>query len=261
VSGIREITIFGRTPLFVFVHFLSLAVSTQGQLPQRTSVCRAFFQLFSLVFSLSAAMNLNCHKLLPFLLLLSTTMAKIPDESAPNTVSEPTTMNGEVLEATMEERKVDDSACFHVDVNKFCFNRTGENPTCECEPYRDSIVCCNVTDLAKSIACLEPTNFRNIHVINLTQGEINVTSLNSLKQVDSLVITDGNVSKVVGQFSRFSSIKCLNFSNNNITEINERALLNLSQLKTLDLSGNNITKLPTIQNITVNIEGKVIGLL
>jgi Leucine-rich repeat (LRR) protein len=69
--------------------------------------------------------------------------------------------------------------------------------------------------------------------------------MNILKQVDSLIITDGNITKISGQFSRFSSIKCLNFSNNNITEINERALLNLNQLQILDLSANNLTKLPS----------------
>lgn len=52
-------------------------------------------------------------------------------------------------------------------------------------------------------------------------------------------------SKVSGQFSRFSSIKCLNFSNNNITEFNERAFLHLHQLQLLDLSANSLIKLPS----------------
>lgn len=74
-------------------------------------------------------------------------------------------------------------------------------------------------------------------------------------QVDSLVITDGNITKIVGQFAVFSSIKCLNFSNNNITEINERAFKALNQLNLTDLSANNLTKLPTLQNTTLNVFG------
>ncbi|KAL7014044.1 hypothetical protein ACKWTF_015709 [Chironomus riparius] len=207
-------------------------------------------------------------QILIFLLIFGV-YGKIQDDNQAhqNVISEVGSSNGttdskegkkesEVLEATLEERRVDEFPCFHADINQFCFEK---EPTkgCECEQFRDAIICCNVTDILKSIGCLSmnASTYKNIHVINATQAEINVTQLNSLKQVDSLVITDGNVSRLVGQFARFSSIKFLNFSNNNITEINERAFMNLNQLKIVDLSANNLTKLPSLQNTTVDILG------
>lgn len=200
------------------------------------------------------------QQILIFLLTISSISSKIQDDNVVNVVvSDVTTIPQEVPDQTHEvtqRRRVDESPCFHADINDFCFNRTEKAP-CECEVYRDAIICCNVSDIVKSISCLSLNliNFKNIHVINATQSEINITHLNSLKSVDSLVITDGNVTRISGQFSRFSAIKCLNFSNNGIREINERALLNLSQLKLLDVSANNLTKLPPLSNITIDIQG------
>ncbi|CRK94414.1 CLUMA_CG007921, isoform A, partial [Clunio marinus] len=145
------------------------------------------------------------------------------------------------------------SPCFHVDTHEMCLNKTVSSPasSCECEQHPEhpfAVICCNVTDnLIKAISCAgsNTSSYLSIHIINAKLVEINVSQMNLLKQVDSFIITDGNISRISGQFSRFSSIKCLNFSNNNITEINERALLNLNQLQILDLSANNLTKLPT----------------
>lgn len=188
--------------------------------------------------------------LVHLLLVFAFARAKILDESQ--------LQNGiEASENTTPENKdkielspivPDPGPCFHADVDALCFNKTGSEtkPSCECEPLnQDSIVCCNVTDISRAISCVENTSsYLNIHIINAQQKEISLSQLNTLKQVDSLVITDGNISKISGQFSRFSQFKCLNFSNNNITEISERALLNLNQLQILDLSFNNLTKLP-----------------
>lgn len=198
------------------------------------------------------------HLFIFFAVLVATTSAKILDESQPQNGLVPTES------ATLPESKdkvesadvssdtaKPESPCFHADIDTFCLNKTGSGAksSCECEPHAENqfaIVCCNVTDMTKALTCLPNMSpYKHIHIINAELPEINLSQLNLLKQVDSLIITDGNITKISGQFSRFSSFKCLNFSNNNITEItNERALLNLNFLQILDLSANNLTMLP-----------------
>lgn len=157
----------------------------------------------------------------------------------------------DVLEVPSNVTKPE-NPCFHADIDTMCLNKTGSSAksNCECEQHPEhqfALVCCNVTDINKAISCVgtNTSSYLHIHIINADQQEINVGQMNSLKGVDSLVVTDGNITKISGQFSKFSSIKCLNFSNNNITEINDRALSNLHQLQILDISANNLTKLPT----------------
>lgn len=193
-----------------------------------------------------------------FLLLLTSTQGKILDENQQlqNGLiqTESTTLpelkdKVELLEVTTNASKPE-NPCFHADIEAMCFNKTGSKSNCECEQHPEhlfAIVCCNVTDINKAISCVgtNTSSYLDIHIINAEQKEINVGQMNLVKQVNSLIITDGNITKISGKFSRFSSIKCLNFSNNNITEINERALLNLNQLQILDLSANNLTKLPS----------------
>lgn len=208
------------------------------------------------------------------LVLFTTTQAKILDESHQNGLQQ--TESTTLIEAKDKIESLDvpanvtkpENPCFHADIDAMCF-KTGSNtssntkPSCECEQHPEhpfAIVCCNVTDIAKSISCVgsNTSSYLDIHIINAEQKEINVGQMNLLKQVNSLIITDGNITRISGQFSRFSSIKCLNFSNNNITEINERALLNLNQLQILDLSANNLTKLPTPPTATkVDVRGNL----
>lgn len=185
----------------------------------------------------------------------------LPTESS--TVSESKDKDKiELADAPANVTKLDNT-CFHADIEAMCFNKTGSASTCDCEQHPEfqfALVCCNVTDINKAIACAgsNTSSYQNIHIINARLTEINVSQINILKQVDSLIITDGNLIRITGQFSRFSAIKCLNFSNNNISEISERALLNLNLLHTLDLSNNNLTKLPTPPTQTaVDIRGNL----
>lgn len=167
----------------------------------------------------------------------------------------------EMLEVTMVDKRVERTEeptdiCYQVDVKEHCFERGRNGSACECEELDKGVVCCNVTDIAKSIACLGSTNLKNIHIINALENEVNLNSLNFLiKQLDSLAITDGKVTRITGAFSKFTSIKCLSFANNKIVEVYDRALLHVNQLKFLNLSENNITRLPSIQNVTVNVQG------
>lgn len=203
-------------------------------------------------------------------LLVAATSGKILDESQVQNGLLPT--ESATLPETKDKAEPPDAPlnatkpegpCFHADIDLLCFNKTGSGAksSCECEPHpvnQLAIVCCNVTDVIKALSCVPNTSsFKHVHIINAELTELNLSQLNLLKQVDSLIVTDGNISRVSGQFSRFSSIKCLNLSNNNITEItNERALLNLNFLQILDLSANNLTVLPTIPSTAkVDIRG------
>jgi Leucine-rich repeat (LRR) protein len=167
----------------------------------------------------------------------------------------------EVLEYQMKEIRLereDPHRCYQVDTKEYCFERIRNGSGCECEEVDEgNIACCNVTDIVKSINCLQISNYKNIHVINFMEKEIDLTALNSLKETNSIAITDGNITKVSGSFAKFTKIKCLSFANNKIEDFNDRALLHSTELKTLNLSGNNITKLPSTnaQNITVDVQG------
>jgi hypothetical protein len=165
--------------------------------------------------------------------------------------------NDTILEVEVKPETLENSLksnCFHADVDKFCFN--GEK-TSNCECFESSldptaIVCCNVTDISRSLQCMRSnvSAYEKVHIINARQKEIDVSTLNSIKKVQSLAITDGSITKITGQFAKFSSIICLNFSSNNISEISDRALSHLNHLKLLDLSSNNLTKLPSTKGQT-----------
>jgi len=195
--------------------------------------------------------------------------AKIPDDNlkinglatidtsttttAAATISNPEEVvnDEEVLEVT-EKTKLDPPLCFHADIDKMCLKKDPPSAAgCECEKhpdYKESVVCCNVTDIDKAISCLGPntSSWSHIHIINASQNEVSL-SKPAWKHLNSLVITNGKIKKLAGDFSKFASIKCLNFSNNNITEIEDgRAFIHLTHLQILDLSFNNLTYIPNI---------------
>lgn len=121
-------------------------------------------------------------------------------------------------------------------------------------------VCCNVTDLEKSISCVEnvangenKTVWTNIHVRNATIDELDI-SLKLWKLLDSLAVTDGSVNRIVREFPKFSQPKCLNMSNNNLHTIPTRALKDLTRLQTLDLSYNNLTTVPSLNNLNLALD-------
>lgn len=187
-----------------------------------------------------------------FLILTNSVLATTSEDNNTQNVVVDDTMTATLAESKPESPE-DNMKCFHADVNQFCFQKEksdGKSTSCECfESSLDqtAIVCCNVTDITRSLQCMRSNeSYDKIHIINARQSELNVTSLKMFKTIQSLAITDGNISKITGSFSRFTSQTCLNFSNNNITEISERALSQLNQLKLFDLSSNNLTKLPSL---------------
>lgn len=207
------------------------------------------------------ALEMNCSSnfFVIFLIFCTTSSVLATSSSDNNTQNNIVAEFGDHTKAvTLFEQKPespeDNMKCFHADVNKFCLHRDkidGKSTSCECfESSLDqtAIVCCNVSDITRSLQCIRSNEsaYDKIHIINARQRELNVTTLKMFKTIQSLAITDGNISKITGQFARFTSQTCLNFSNNNITEISDRALSHLNQLKLFDLSSNNLTKLPSL---------------
>lgn len=198
------------------------------------------------------------------LLIISTSAKILEDQVNVNEITESTTAveSKDKVEPVEAPANVTKQVCFHADVDAMCFNKTGSESSCDCEQHPENqfaLVCCNVTDISKAIACAGSniSLYQNVHIIN-ARTEINLSQMNILKQVESLAITDGNISRITGQFSRFFSAKCMNLSNNNITDISDRAMHNLNQLQILDLSANNLTKLPSFPgHPSVDIRGNL----
>ncbi|XP_062539743.1 protein halfway-like [Armigeres subalbatus] len=145
---------------------------------------------------------------------------------------------------------------------ELCHNRSNE---CECSPdplIPGAMYCCNVTDINKAIACAsnggsEGSSWRYIHMRNVTVRELVLNVSNRyIKTLLSVSFTDGSIRKISTSFTRFSSPVCFNISNNNISEIEPRALKELRNLKSLDISHNNLSTIPSMgANLTLDIRG------
>lgn len=82
-----------------------------------------------------------------------------------------------------------------------------------------------------------------MHIQNATLDTLNL-SLSVWRSLKHLTITDGNISSVVGEFGKHSSVSCLNLSSNSISQFENRSLVNLYKLQLLDLSNNNVSDIP-----------------
>lgn len=130
--------------------------------------------------------------------------------------------------------------------------------TCQCRqhPYSNAThnnwYCCNITQLSMISSCPNTGNWTNLHIYNVTMTEIDLSS-SIFQTLQSLSITDGNITRIVKTFSRMSKVKCLNLSNNNLLNITIKTPI---FLKFLNLSKNNLTQIPKLgpnQNITMDI--------
>ncbi|XP_075154915.1 leucine-rich repeat domain-containing protein hfw [Haematobia irritans] len=112
--------------------------------------------------------------------------------------------------------------------------------------------CCNITHLSMISSCPNYSNWTNLHIYNMTMNEIDLSSP-IFQTLQSLAITDGNITNTVKTFSRMSKVKCLNLSNNNLSNVTMKTSV---MLKFLNLSHNNLTEIPKItqnHNITLDI--------
>ncbi|XP_058127454.1 protein halfway [Anopheles ziemanni] len=146
---------------------------------------------------------------------------------------------------------------------ELCAERRGD---CECNidpAVPGALYCCNVTDINKAIGCVasEMSNWKYLHIRNVTMRELALNVSNRyIKTLLSLSITDGAIQRISNSFARFSSPVCLNVSNNNISEIEQRAFRELRSLTMLDLSYNNLSTIPLtsgLQKFRLDIRGNV----
>ncbi|XP_026473562.1 protein halfway isoform X2 [Ctenocephalides felis] len=164
-----------------------------------------------------------------------------------------------------------DLDCFHVPEevckDELLWKDNDDNaPKSKCrrmDNIPEAVVCCNVTRFtlleSLSLAGLNGSNkIRALHVRNATMESLDLSEPR-YKQLTSISITDGNITKLAGEFTKMTSVTCLNVSNNNINSIEPRALSNLYDLVMLDLSHNNLTRMPNFRkpekNFTIDIMG------
>ncbi|CAG9561604.1 unnamed protein product [Danaus chrysippus] len=144
----------------------------------------------------------------------------------------------------------------HVDLKMGkCFHMSREHCPTETRCKRVdpvSVFCCDVdsTKLKEALAITVTQNTVNLHVLNATIEELDV-SQSIFRRLTSMALTDGNIGRIVGQFPKYSSIACLNISNNNLSSATvggpqpvQRPFAYLFTLSVLDASANNLTEFP-----------------
>lgn len=188
--------------------------------------------------------------------IITMTMARTFDETPTNLLITSTA----APEKTIEPQQLN-GTCFTAEP-ELCLEFNESEPCKECMPhpiYSNSLVCCNVTDLEKSISCVENLNgenktvWLNIHIRNATIDELDI-SLKIWKLLDSLAITDGQIDRIVKEFPKFSQPKCLNLTNNRLHTIPSRAFKDLTRLQMLDLSHNNLSTVPSLNNLNIELD-------
>lgn len=101
-------------------------------------------------------------------------------------------------------------------------------------------------------------NATKVHIFNATVHTFNA-DIDDWATLESLSVIGGQINKINGQFS--GNLACVNFSQNNISEISTSAFKNLPKLKILDLSKNNVSNIPNItstkHNLRLDISSKL----
>lgn len=155
----------------------------------------------------------------------------------------------------------DDSSC-----NNHCFHQPPEEcplpeSTCRCQQLpncQKAAICCNVNNftLKEGLACADIISNQNIESLHIRNATFE--SFNLLQPVwrflRYMTVTDGNISRIDGEFAKHSRVSCLNLSSNHINVIEDRALGNLYNLSVLDLSHNNLTEVPSIRKESVTLD-------
>lgn len=109
---------------------------------------------------------------------------------------------------------------------------------------------------------ITPKGIESLHIRNATFKSFNLNDIQSVLRIRYVTITDGNISRIEGEFPKHSKVQCLNLSSNHINDIEDRALAPLYTLNILDLSFNNLTEVPSIRrgssgsSVTLDISSK-----
>ncbi|XP_028035982.1 protein halfway isoform X1 [Bombyx mandarina] len=179
------------------------------------------------------------------------------DQPAPREQPPPPTVRPEPIEQYLNL-----GICFHM-------NRSSCPPKGVCTtlgPGNMSVFCCDMDTnfLKEFLPGILKQNKTHLHVLNATIDELDV-SHSMFRRLTSMAFTDGNISKIIGQFPKHSALACFNISNNNLTSDKlqssiQRPFAYLFNLTVLDASANNLTKFPlslvhSNRNISVDLAG------
>ncbi|XP_016939019.2 protein halfway [Drosophila suzukii] len=136
------------------------------------------------------------------------------------------------------------------------------NSQCQCKEHPakpNSWYCCNISQLTMISSCSNISKWINLHVRNMTMEDMDLSNP-IFRSLQSLAVTDGNITRLVNAFPRLSALKCLNISNNNISEIQPRAVKDVPHLEFFGMSNNNLSLVPhrnQNKNITLDISGNM----
>ncbi|XP_017006580.2 protein halfway [Drosophila takahashii] len=137
---------------------------------------------------------------------------------------------------------------------------TTTTPQCQCREHprkANSWYCCNISQLTMISSCSNISKWTSLHVRNMTMEDMDLSNP-IFRSLQSLAVTDGNITRLVNAFPRLSALKCLNISNNNISEIQPRAVKDVPHLEFFGMSNNNLSLVPhrnQNKNITLDISG------
>ncbi|KAH8419652.1 hypothetical protein KR009_000232, partial [Drosophila setifemur] len=137
-----------------------------------------------------------------------------------------------------------------------------EQGQCQCKEHPErpnSWYCCNITYITMISSCASKSKWTNLHVRNMTVEDVDLSNP-IFRSLQSLALTDGNITRLVGAFPRLSALKCLNISSNNISEIHPRAVKDVPHLEFFGMSHNNLSLVPhrnQNKNITLDISGNM----
>ncbi|CAB3261849.1 unnamed protein product [Arctia plantaginis] len=134
--------------------------------------------------------------------------------------------------------------CFHMP-RSLCPDET------ECTKVGSlAVFCCDLDNarLKEALASAITQNTTYLHVLNATIDELDI-SQSLFRRLSSMAFTDGSIGNIVGKFPKYSSIACLNISNNNLTTNKlqpsiQRPFAYLFNMSVLDASANNLTEFP-----------------
>lgn len=130
--------------------------------------------------------------------------------------------------------------------------------SCQCKEHPskpNSWYCCNITQVTMISSCSNISKWTSLHVRNMTVRDVDLSNP-IFRSLQSLAVTDGNITRLVNAFPRLSALKCLNISNNNISEIHSRAVKDVPHLEFFGMSNNNLSLVPhrnQNKNITLDI--------
>lgn len=124
--------------------------------------------------------------------------------------------------------------------------RDRDSNSCQCREHptrANSWYCCNITHISTISSCSNISKWTNLHVRNLSVHAMNLSNP-IYRSLQSLAVTDGNIMQLTNAFPRHSKLKCLNISNNNISDIASRAVKDVPQLEFFGISNNLLSRVP-----------------